>query len=63
MKKVIKSNLSSIVCIGILFILIDFNSLSILEYVFLTTSALVFGSILVNVAAKYYCKREERKYT
>ncbi|PEA09783.1 hypothetical protein [Bacillus cereus] len=63
MKKVIKSNLSSIVCIGILFILIDFNSLSILEYVFLTTSALVFGSILVNVAATYYCKREERKYT
>ncbi|EJS76354.1 hypothetical protein CN425_08565 [Bacillus cereus] len=61
MKKVIKSNLSSIVCIGIL--LIDFNNLSILGYVFLTTSALAFGSILVNVAVTYYCKRKERKYT
>lgn len=62
-EKVFKSNVSSFVCIGLVLLLIDFNNLSILEYIFLTTSTLAFVASLVNLAVTYYCEREERKYT
>ncbi|MFJ8526854.1 hypothetical protein [Bacillus sp. NPDC094106] len=61
MKKVITSNISSFACIGFLLLLIDYNNLTTLEYVFITTSALAFVAFLINLTVTYFCEKEKKK--
>ncbi|MDZ5610203.1 hypothetical protein U2I54_25025 [Bacillus pseudomycoides] len=61
MKKVFSSNISTFVLIGFLLLLIDYNNLSTLEYIFIATSIMAFVAFLFNLATAYFLEKKEKE--
>lgn len=62
MKKVISDNFASFFCIGLLLCLsIDYNNISIMGYIFITTSIFAFITFLINLALTYQLEKREKE--
>ncbi|WP_240514795.1 hypothetical protein [Bacillus cereus] len=62
MKKVILDNFASFFCIGLLLcLLIDYNNISIMGYIFIAKSIFAFITLLINLALTYQLEKREKE--
>lgn len=62
MKKVISDNLASFFCIGLLlYLMIDYNNISIMGYIFIVISIITFITFLFNLALTYQLEKREKE--
>ncbi|PEF02086.1 hypothetical protein CON21_03830 [Bacillus thuringiensis] len=62
MKKFISDNLASFFCIGLLlYLMIDYNNISIKSYIFIVISIIAFITFLFNLALTYQLEKREKE--